>query len=133
MPLCPLNHIRKCPVNLFFEHFQGWWLNHLPGEIVPMLDFSPSKQTFPNIQPISTKGVYSNNLVSKDHISCKRSLSPTIKSAPLCSPLKNIPNCHIRTLLSNSRDGNSATSLVPIPWFPGSLMLFPVSDHLFSE
>jgi len=36
---------------MFFKHLQGWGLNHLPGQPVPMPDHSFSKEIFPNIQP----------------------------------------------------------------------------------
>ena len=35
---------------MFLEHLQGWWLHHLPGQPVPMPDYSLSKEIFPNIQ-----------------------------------------------------------------------------------
>jgi len=35
---------------MFFEHLQGWGLNHLPGQPVPMPDHSFSEEIFPNIQ-----------------------------------------------------------------------------------
>jgi len=35
---------------MFFEHLQGWGLNHLPGQPVPMPGHSFSKEIFPNIQ-----------------------------------------------------------------------------------
>jgi len=34
----------------FFEHLQGRWLHHLPGQPVPTLDHSFSEEIFPNIQ-----------------------------------------------------------------------------------
>ena len=49
-PPCLLNHIPKCHICMFFEHLQGWWLYHLPGQPIPMLDHSFSKDIFPNIQ-----------------------------------------------------------------------------------
>ena len=36
-PPCLLNHIPKCHIYTFFKHLQGWWLNHLPGQPVPIL------------------------------------------------------------------------------------------------
>jgi len=35
---------------MFFEHVQGWWLHHFPGQFVPMPDNSYSKEIFPNVQ-----------------------------------------------------------------------------------
>ena len=48
-PPCLLNHIPKCHIYTFFEHLQGWWLHHCPGQPVPMPDHSLSKEIFPNI------------------------------------------------------------------------------------
>jgi len=47
---CLLNHTPKCHIYTFFEHLQGWGLNHLPGQPVPLPDHSFSKDIFPNIQ-----------------------------------------------------------------------------------
>ena len=33
-----LNHTPKCHMYLFFKRVQGWGLNHLPGQPVPMSD-----------------------------------------------------------------------------------------------
>jgi len=38
------------PNATFFEHLQGWGLHHCPGQPVPMLHRSFSKEIFPNIQ-----------------------------------------------------------------------------------
>ena len=35
---------------MVFEHLQGWWLHHFPGQPVPAPDHSFSKEIFPNIQ-----------------------------------------------------------------------------------
>ena len=35
----------------FLKHIQGWWLNHLPGEPIPVLNNSFWKEVFPDIQP----------------------------------------------------------------------------------
>ena len=35
---------------MFFEHLQGWWRHHLPGQPGPVSDHSFSKEIFPNIQ-----------------------------------------------------------------------------------
>jgi len=48
-PPCLTNHILKCHIYIFFEHLQGWWLNHFPGQPVPMSDHSFSKEIFPKI------------------------------------------------------------------------------------
>ena len=45
-----VNHVLKCHIYMFFNHLQGWWLNHLPRQPVPMSDHSFSKEIFPNIQ-----------------------------------------------------------------------------------
>jgi len=48
-PPCLLNHIPKCQVHTLFEHLQGWGLNHLPVQPIPMSDRSFSNEIFPNI------------------------------------------------------------------------------------
>lgn len=40
----PLKNIDKCHIYLFFEPFQGWWLQHFPGEPVTMLNHSFSEE-----------------------------------------------------------------------------------------
>jgi len=35
---------------MFFEHLQGWGLNHLPGQRIPMPFHSFSEEIFPNIK-----------------------------------------------------------------------------------
>ena len=32
----------------FLNHIQGWWLSHLPGETIPVLNSPFSKELFPN-------------------------------------------------------------------------------------
>jgi len=49
-PPCLLIHVLKCHIYTFFEHLQGWWLRHCPGQPVPMPDRSFSEDIFPNIQ-----------------------------------------------------------------------------------
>jgi len=36
---------------MVFKHIQGWWLNHLPGEPIPVLNSPFCKEVFPDIQP----------------------------------------------------------------------------------
>ena len=50
---CPLNHVLEYLVYVLFEYLQGWWLNHFPGQPIPMSDNPLSKKIFPNIQPKS--------------------------------------------------------------------------------
>jgi len=50
IPPCLLNHIPKCHIYTFFKHLQGWGLDDLPGQPVPMPDRSFSKEIFPDIQ-----------------------------------------------------------------------------------
>ena len=38
-PPCLLNHVPKCHIYTFFEHLQGWWHNHFPGQPIPMPPF----------------------------------------------------------------------------------------------
>jgi len=33
-----LNHILKCHIYTFFKHLQGWGLNYIPGQPVPVPD-----------------------------------------------------------------------------------------------
>jgi len=33
----PLNHVPEHHIQMIFKHIQGWWLNHLPLEPIPML------------------------------------------------------------------------------------------------
>ena len=35
---------------MVFKHVQGWWLNHLPGEHIPVLHNPFCKEGFPDIQ-----------------------------------------------------------------------------------
>uniref|UniRef100_A0A8C3J9E9 AT-rich interactive domain-containing protein 4A n=1 Tax=Calidris pygmaea TaxID=425635 RepID=A0A8C3J9E9_9CHAR len=46
-----LNHISQHYINPSFEHLQGWCLNHLPGQPIPMADNPFGEKIFPNIQP----------------------------------------------------------------------------------
>ena len=50
MPSPPLNHVPKHHIYTSFKYLQGWWLNHFPGQPVPMLDNPFSEEFFPNIQ-----------------------------------------------------------------------------------
>jgi len=34
-----------------YKHVQGWWLNHLPGEPIPVFTNPFCKEVFPDIQP----------------------------------------------------------------------------------
>ena len=36
---------------MVFKHIQGWWLNHLPGESIPVLNHSFCKGSFSHTQP----------------------------------------------------------------------------------
>ena len=44
------NHVPKHHIYTSFKYLQGWWLNHFPGQPVPMLDKPFSEEVFPNIQ-----------------------------------------------------------------------------------
>ena len=46
----PLNHVPKLRIYMSFKRLQGWCLNHLPGQPVPMLYNSFSEELFPNTQ-----------------------------------------------------------------------------------
>ena len=32
----PTNHVSQCHISAFLEHLQGWWLDHHPGQPVPL-------------------------------------------------------------------------------------------------
>jgi len=36
---------------MIFKHTQRWWLNHLPGEPIPVLNDPSYKEIFPDFQP----------------------------------------------------------------------------------
>ena len=46
----PLNHGPK-HTQTVVKHIQGWWLNHLPGQPIPVLNNPFCKEVFPDIQP----------------------------------------------------------------------------------
>ncbi|KAK4810786.1 hypothetical protein QYF61_008758 [Mycteria americana] len=50
LPRPPLYHVPKHLIQTSFKYFQGWRLNHFPGQPVPMLDNPFSEVKFPNIQ-----------------------------------------------------------------------------------
>ncbi|KAK4818807.1 hypothetical protein QYF61_019736 [Mycteria americana] len=50
LPRPPLDHVPKHLIQTSFKYFQGWRLNHFPGQPVPMLDNPFSEEKFPNIQ-----------------------------------------------------------------------------------
>ncbi|KAK4825578.1 hypothetical protein QYF61_000577 [Mycteria americana] len=50
LPKPPLNHVPKHLIQMSFKYFQGWQLNHFPGQPVPMLDNPFREEKFPNIQ-----------------------------------------------------------------------------------
>ncbi|KAK4828042.1 hypothetical protein QYF61_023080, partial [Mycteria americana] len=50
LPRPPLYHVPKHLIQMSFKYFQGWRLNHFPGQPVPMLDNPFSEETFPNTQ-----------------------------------------------------------------------------------
>ncbi|KAK4813420.1 hypothetical protein QYF61_004989 [Mycteria americana] len=50
LPRPPLHPIPKHLIQTSFKYFQGWQLNHFPGQPVPMLDNPFSEVKFPNIQ-----------------------------------------------------------------------------------
>ncbi|KAK4814695.1 LOW QUALITY PROTEIN: hypothetical protein QYF61_025521 [Mycteria americana] len=50
LPSPPLHHVPKHLIQISFKCFQGWRLNHFPGQPVPMLDNPFSNEIFPNIQ-----------------------------------------------------------------------------------
>ncbi|KAK4831896.1 hypothetical protein QYF61_020043 [Mycteria americana] len=50
LPRPPLYHVPKHLIQTPSKYFQGWRLNHFPGQPVPMLDHPFSEEKFPNIQ-----------------------------------------------------------------------------------
>ncbi|KAK4825746.1 hypothetical protein QYF61_002185, partial [Mycteria americana] len=50
LPRPPLYHVPKHLIQTSFKYFQGWQINHCPGQPVPMLDHPFSEVKFPNIQ-----------------------------------------------------------------------------------
>ena len=50
LPSPPLNHFPKCHISTSFKYLQGWWLNHFPGQPVPMLDNPFREDIFPDIR-----------------------------------------------------------------------------------
>ncbi|KAK4822567.1 LOW QUALITY PROTEIN: hypothetical protein QYF61_016136 [Mycteria americana] len=50
LPTPPLHHVPQHLIQVSFKYFQGWRLNHFPGQPVPMLDNPFSEVKFPNIQ-----------------------------------------------------------------------------------
>ena len=47
----PLNHVLEHHIQTVFKHIQGWWLNPLPGEPIPVLNHPFCKEVFLDIQP----------------------------------------------------------------------------------
>lgn len=49
---CPPDHDTECHIQLFLNHFKGWWLHHSPGQPIPVL-YKPftEKKNLPYIQP----------------------------------------------------------------------------------
>ncbi|KAK4816273.1 hypothetical protein QYF61_014345 [Mycteria americana] len=50
LPRPPRYHVPKHLIQTSLKYFQGWQLNHCPGQPVPMLDNPFSEVKFPNIQ-----------------------------------------------------------------------------------
>ena len=47
----PLHRVPQYNIWMFLEHLQGWWLHHLPGQPIPVMDHSFGEEILPNIQP----------------------------------------------------------------------------------
>ena len=45
-----LHHVPEHCIQMVFKRIQGWWLNHLPGEPIPVL-YNLFCKVFPDIQP----------------------------------------------------------------------------------
>ena len=46
----PLNHVPEHHIQTVFKHIQGWWINHIRGEPIPVLNNPFCKEVFPDIQ-----------------------------------------------------------------------------------
>jgi len=46
----PTNHVSQCHIHTVFEHLQGQWLHHLPGQPIPIHHHSFSEEIFLHIQ-----------------------------------------------------------------------------------
>jgi len=51
VPVTTLDHVTESDTYPLLEHLQGWWLQHLPGQPVPMPHYSFQEEFFSNIQP----------------------------------------------------------------------------------
>ena len=45
-----LNHDPEHDIQMVFKHIQGWWINHLPGDPILVLNNPFSKEVFSDIQ-----------------------------------------------------------------------------------
>ena len=50
LPSPPLNYVPKHRVYMAFKYLQGWQLNHVPGQPVPMVDNPFGEEIILNIQ-----------------------------------------------------------------------------------
>lgn len=50
LPILLLNYVPKNHISSSFKYFQGWWLNHLPGQPIPKLDNPFSDEVFSSSQ-----------------------------------------------------------------------------------
>jgi len=48
--ISPLNHVPQYNIWMFLEYLQGWWLHHLPGQLIPVPDHLYGEESFPNVQ-----------------------------------------------------------------------------------
>ena len=55
---------------MVFKYIQGWWLNHLPGEPIPVLNNPFCKEVFPDIQPKLT--LVQLKAISPHPVSCRQ-------------------------------------------------------------
>lgn len=46
MTCCIMKSLKMYHIQMFFEHFQSWWLNHFPGWPASVLDKSFSEEIF---------------------------------------------------------------------------------------
>ncbi|KAK4825857.1 hypothetical protein QYF61_003131 [Mycteria americana] len=93
LPRPPLHHVPKHLIQASFKYFQGWRLNHFPGQPVPMLDNPFSEVKFPNIQskpPLAQLEAISSHPRGT-------SSTPTVNLALPTPPLHHVPKHLIQT------------------------------------
>ena len=70
---------------MVFKHMQGWWLNHLPGEPVPVLNNPFCKEVFPNVQPKLT--LVQLEAIFPCPVTCHQWEETILQFQPKCTPI----------------------------------------------